>query len=767
MISAIFWPPKLLHFLRVSVFGGYGLQSTSHVDFDEGRNFRTLKPKRNGEFQFLNYPFSESENTAHQVLQKAFESYGELPCLGTRTFIKMHKPDGAKFPLKVFGETTWQTYNDLALAARAFGAGLRTLGMEPMSLEMAQDVVKNFVPITGPHSIVIFEETCAEWTTACIGAMGQSITVATSYSTLGMNAVAEALNETAAPVIVCNLKDVVRVAKACEEACPNLKSIVFTKNYCTEDEIAAGHPETIGRLNIFSMDKVIEQGRNSPCDFAEPTGDHIGLIMYTSGSTGKPKGVMLKQSAICAAIASLEGYFMNTGHRATCKDDQQTYLAYLPAAHILEFSAEMSMLTHGAKLGYSDPKTISSAGALRQMPDGTYNDQPTGFGNSPPGGIQEFAPTSMAAVPKIWDILKKGVEDSIDKKGPVMRAIFQAAFSARSAALQQGREAPLLGLLFKKVGGALGGRVKVAISGGGPLNAEVQNFIRVAMHFNLIQGYGLTESCSCGTIQMPDSVADGIVGPPVGCISMHLESCDAKDDNGAYEFLDRSKKPYLSTDKMHYNEPCLGRGEVWLRGRNMSSGYYCKEAATKKEFDEQGWFHTGDIAIWTPNGTLKIVDRLKNLVKLKGGEYVAIESMEATYAASVFVNGKNGGVMCYADGDMDKPVALVQVNDYELKKWAQANNVEFDSVETLCKNPEAVKMVCADMNSIGKATLGGNEALASVALLPGTGNPEVAAWDSPWTPENGCLTAANKLARNIVKVELASVVAEVKPKGIR
>ena len=102
---------------------------------------------------------------------------------------------------------------------------------------MAQDVVKNFVPITGPHSIVIFEETCAEWTTACIGAMGQSITVATSYATLGMNAVAEALNETAAPVIVCNLKDVVRVAKACEEACPNLKSIVFTKNYCTEDEV--------------------------------------------------------------------------------------------------------------------------------------------------------------------------------------------------------------------------------------------------------------------------------------------------------------------------------------------------------------------------------------------------------------------------------------------------------------------------------------------------------------------------------------------------
>jgi len=167
------------------------------------------------------------------------------------------------------------------------------------------------------------------------------------------------------------------------------------------------------------------------------------------------------------------------------------------------------------------------------------------------------------------------------------------------------------------------------------------------------------------------------------------------------------------------------------------------------------------------SGTLKIVDRLKNLVKLKGGEYVAIESMEATYAASVFVNGKNGGLMCYADGDMDKPIALVQVNDYELKKWANANNVTFDTVENLCKNEAAVKMVCADLNNVGKGTLGGNEALAAIALLPGTGNPDVALWDSPWTPENGCLTAANKLARNIVKVELEALIAEVKPKAIR
>ena len=78
---------------------------------------------------------------------------------------------------------------------------------------MAVSVVRDFAPIGGPHSVVIFEETCAEWTTACIGCFGQSITVATSYSTLGMGAVAEAVNSCSAPLIICNYKDVARVAK--------------------------------------------------------------------------------------------------------------------------------------------------------------------------------------------------------------------------------------------------------------------------------------------------------------------------------------------------------------------------------------------------------------------------------------------------------------------------------------------------------------------------------------------------------------------------
>merc|ERR1712072_25888 len=103
------------------------------------------------------------------------------------------------------------------------------------------------------------------------------------------------------------------------------------------------------------------------------------------------------------------------------------------------------------------------------------------------------------------------------------------------------------------------------------------------------------------------------------------------------------------------------------------------------------------IAIFTPGGCIKIVDRLKNLVKLKGGEYVAIESMEKEYAKSVFVNAINGGILCYGDGSMDRPVAFVQVNVVELRKQANAKGLTFAGDEAMCNDAEMEKIVLADL----------------------------------------------------------------------
>merc|ERR1712115_641891 len=105
--------------------------------------------------------------------------------------------------------------------------------------------------------------------------------------------------------------------------------------------------------------------------------------------------------------------------------------------------------------------------------------------------------------------------------------------------------------------------------------------------------------------------------------------------------------------------------------------------------------------------------------------------------------------MCYGDGDMDKPVALIQANVVELKKWAQQTGTDYGGdVEKLCKLPAAEKLVLDSCVAAGKSGgLGANEILKAVALISGEGSPQDGEPNSPWTPDNGGLTASNKLNR--------------------
>jgi long-chain acyl-CoA synthetase len=147
--------------------------------------------------------------------------------------------------------------------------------------------------------------------------------------------------------------------------------------------------------------------------------------------------------------------------------------------------------------------------------------------------------------------------------------------------------------------------------------------------------------------------------------------------------------------------------------------------------------------------------RKKNLVKLKSGEYVALEKMEMIYGNSEFVDAVAGGICCYGDGDMDRCVALFQLAEPAAMKWAKVNGVEGD-FEKVKKSKELYNAVMDSFkNEHGHSDLSHIEKLIAVAML-----------DSPWTPENGCLTAANKLQRRKVIEDFATEFEEVKKKGI-
>jgi len=518
-----------------------------------------------------------------------------------------------------------------------------------------------------------------------------------------------------------------------------------------------GMPEgAFDGLQIKHYEEVIKLGREYKEAQEKPTRDTMAVVMYTSGSTGKPKGVLIAHKNLCASIAGMATQFGSWG-----EEGKEVYIAYLPAAHILELVAEIAMISFGAAIGYADPRTIASTGAGRfHKKDGKKCISFTPSLELAPGAIQEFRPTTMAAVPKIWDILKKAVETKMNESSSVVRVIFEAAYAAQKNGASW-RYCPLLNLFFTKgVGSVVGGRMKCGISGGGPLSSEVQQFCRIAFGFPLIQGYALTETTCAGCVQLTSDSEDGVVGAPISSVEIKLIDCPTVND--------RFGKPYLVKDSEHYDKTkCAGRGEVLIRGPSVSMGYYAKgeqaEALIQKTTEEfsnvapnendkdYDWFHTGDIGLFTPDGRLKLIDRKKNLVKLKGGEYIAIEQMEAVYGTSTWVDAKAGGIMVHGDGDMDKPVALLQGNMPALRKWAEENGVSGDD-DAIASNEKVVAMVLKDLLSIHTGKLAINEKLIAIAIISGTGPAEWPGDDkSTWTPENGFLTASNKTDRNAIK----------------
>ena len=259
---------------------------------------------------------------------------------------------------------------------------------------------------------------------------------------------------------------------------------------------------------------------------------------------------------------------------------------------------------------------------------------------------------------------------------------------------------------------------------------------------------GLTETCAGIAVQAPDDLRGGIAGAVISSLEVKLESTP--------DIADKAGQPYLSTDRRDVEGiPIYGRGEIVARGTNISSGYYMMSDQTKEAYKEGGWFHTGDIGQFMSDGSIRIVDRKKNLVKLKGGEYIALEKMEMTYGNCGFVDAIAGGICCYGDGDMDRPVALMQLSEPVTMKWAKSNGVDGDFAKVK-DSPKLYEAVMASLKAEhAKSDLSSLEKLVGLALL-----------DSPWTPDNGCLTAANKLQRRTVVQQFDKEFQEVKKKGI-
>jgi long-chain acyl-CoA synthetase len=266
-------------------------------------------------------------------------------------------------------------------------------------------------------------------------------------------------------------------------------------------------------------------------------------------------------------------------------------ISYLPLAHSME----------QCSFGYT------------QIFGGQYNF----YGGDPLALIDDcqlIKPTVFSSVPrlynKVYDKIMLGIKQQPEKK----QNMFNNALDTKKDSLRNkcSYTHPIWDkLIFSKIRARLGGKVKLMITGSAPISIDVLEFLKCCFCCPVLEGYGQTETSGVATATLPTDPVSGHVGGPLGCLKIRLR--DVPDMN------------YFHTDL-----PCP-RGEIQFKGPSVFNGYFKDVEKTNEAFSSDGWLCSGDVGLIRKDGSVKVIDRAKNIFKLSQGEYIAPEKLENIY----------------------------------------------------------------------------------------------------------------------------------------
>ncbi|MGI8699218.1 MAG: AMP-dependent synthetase/ligase [Mycobacteriales bacterium] len=313
-------------------------------------------------------------------------------------------------------------------------------------------------------------------------------------------------------------------------------------------------------------------------------GDSTATIIYTSGTTGRPKGCELTHHNLLfdatSATAGLAEVFTSTS----------STLLFLPLSHVFARVVQVACVITRARLGHSpDIRNLS-------------------------GDLESFRPTFLLAVPRVIEKIYAAAQDRARAEGGVKRRIFERAAAVAIAhseardrggpgAAVRGQHALFRRLVYGRLGAALGGEVRYAVSGGAALGPRLGHFFRGA-GVTVLEGYGLTETSAGATLNTPTACRIGSVGPPMPGTAVRIA-----DD-----------------------------GEVLVRGPHVFRGYWGDPAATAEIVGPDGWLLTGDLGDLDDDGFLTITGRKKEILVTAGGKNVAPAALEDRLRAHPLVS---------------------------------------------------------------------------------------------------------------------------------
>ncbi|PWA61219.1 AMP-dependent synthetase/ligase [Artemisia annua] len=514
----------------------------------------------------------------------------------------------------------------------------------------------------------IYGKNCTKWVVSMQTCNAYGLHCVPLYDTLGAGAVKYIICHAEISIIFAEEAKISEVLKTFPDTGKYLKTLVSFGTITNEQKLLA---EEYG-LEIYPWEEFLNLETRDSFDLPLKKRSDICTIMYTSGTTGEPKGVIITNESILSILSGVHHHLESMSEEFQVTD---VFFSYLPLAHIFDRVIEELFISNGASIGFW-------RGDIKLLLD----------------DLKELKPTVFCAVPRVLDRIYSGLLEKVSAGGFLKHSLFNMAYAYKLRNMSRGYKheeaAPMFDkIIFSKVKQGLGGNMRLILSGAAPLSASVETFLRVVTCAHVLQGYGLTETCAGSFVAQPNELSmSGTVGPPLPNVDVCLMSV-----------------PDMGYDAL----ASTPRGEILLRGNSLFSGYYKREDLTKEVLVD-GWFHTGDIGEWQPDGSMKVIDRKKNIFKLSQGEYVSVENLESIFSLVPSIDS----IWIYGNSFESFLVAVVNPNKESLEQWASENGVAGDFC-TICENPKTNAYILGELTSIAKdKKLKGFEFVKAVHLDP-------------------------------------------------
>lgn len=575
------------------------------------------------------------EKTLPRMLREVSQKYPDIPAQMTR--------------ISKEGDFETVTYKELYDNSQAFAGGLLALGT-----------------VRG-EKVGLISDNRKEWEQADMGIM----TIGACDVPRGCDASEKDLKYILSftEVKTCIVENEFQIRKILnvKDEIPTLKRFIIFEEP-TENEVKLCKEAKIDLLRFYD---VVEDGKKynekNPgkveTEIEAGQWDDIAAIIFTSGTTGVPKGVTLSHGNFITQLDELqERIYLKPAERAIC---------VLPVWHVFQRLVEYVIISQAAVLCYSKP-----IGSIL-LPD-----------------MLALNPTLLPAVPRVFEAVYEGITKKMRRTGGIVEALFNF-FTAiaichswmdrkmfRKNFMTHNEFTPgywllfiipwlllypwkLLGnvLVFKKVKAMLGTNFRAGVAGGGAYPKAIDQFFW-ALGINVVEGYGMTETAPVVAVRPVDAPIFGCIGTPIRGVSARIVDMEGN-----------VLKPG-------------NKGVLQIKGGTVMKGYYKRPELTEKAISPDGWLDTGDLAIESIHGELKILGRVKDTIVLTGGENIEPLPLEAKMQESRFIQ-----TAVVVGQDQRNLGALILPNQEELELWASENNISFKDFEDLVKKPEAYKLI--------------------------------------------------------------------------